>query len=142
MPTANQLAAYLYLRLGDQMPTPIINDQGEVDHEADNAAIKAWSAGSDDFSIDVHRLDRFLVDLESMLVDLSNETDPDQYMVHFYDAAKATFDHDKTQIRTWFGWLYMIIFERAEGPRWGDFVSVYGPTEFVDLVRRRLETIA
>ena len=41
--TTNTLAAYLYLHLGDQMPAPVLNEDGEIDVVADNAAIEAWA---------------------------------------------------------------------------------------------------
>jgi lysyl-tRNA synthetase class I len=74
------------------------------------------------------------------------ELDPDepvapQYMTLFYDAAKDVFDHDKTQLRTYFAWLYFVIFQRKEGPRWGEFVQVYGAANFTAFVRQRFQEL-
>jgi lysyl-tRNA synthetase class I len=144
MATVNTLAAYIHLKTAPGMPTPILDAEGNLDITADNASIEAWSMAVDvfnDVDRDLERLGRFLVDLDVLLIDITNETNPEEYMTHFYDAAKRTFDEDKKQIRTWFSWLYLIMFQRAEGPRWGDFVQIYGADEFVAFVRTRLENL-
>lgn len=133
---ANELAGYLYLHLGEQMPP-------EAEHpEMDNALIEAWATSTDAFSIDIADVERFLVDVQQLVIDLMDEEDSDNYMVHFYDAAKRTFNGDKTKIRTWFTWLYVVMFQRPEGPRWGDFVQIYGVGNFVEQVRIRFFEIA
>jgi hypothetical protein len=143
----NILAAYLYLRLGVDMPVPILDDEGNIDVAADNAAIEAWSTGSDPFVVDVDRLSRFIVRTDALLQELEQlELDPDepaapQYMTLFYEAAKDVFDQDKTQLRTYFAWLYFVIFQRKEGPRWGEFVQVYGATNFAAFVRQRFQEL-
>lgn len=143
----NILAAYLYMRLGEQMPGAILDEEGNVDVAADNELITAWSEGRDPFAIDLSRLRRFIAMTEVMLIDLEQiELDPDQpagpqYMTLVYDAAKDTFDHDKTQLRTFFRWLYLVVFQVEDGPRWGDFIDVYGVENFIALVRQRFEEL-
>jgi len=135
------LAAFLYLRQAEPMPDPILDENGEVDVVADDAVIEIWSAGSDNLEYDLDRLDRFIVRTEQLLVDLvtleltDEEPVSKQYMTLFYDAAKDVFDHDKTQLRTYFAWLYLVLFQRPEGPRWGEFVEIYGADEFATMVR-------
>ncbi len=141
------LAAYLYLHQGQAMPAPVLNDEGELDIAADDAAITAWSQSRDPFVADLPRLESFLVNTEVLLQHLQMvELDPSQpaspqYMSLFYDAAKETFDHDATRLRTYFSWLYLVLFQRDEGPRWGDFVEIYGVDEFVSLTRARLANL-
>jgi hypothetical protein len=143
----NILAAYLYLQSGEGMPTVILDAEGNIDVAADNAAIEAWSTGNDPFEVDVDRLSRFIVRTDTLLQELEQlELDPAepvaaQYMTLFYDAAKDVFDHDKTQLRTYFAWLYFVIFQRKEGPRWGEFVQVYGVTNFTAFVRQRFQEL-
>ena len=134
------LAAYLYLHQADQIPAPILNSDGQIDIEADNAAIEAWSSIGDEISFDMLRLERFIIDVEVLLTRLEQHGEED-CMTLFYDSAKATFDQDKSQIRTWFGWLYLVVFQRHEGPRWGEFVQAYGVDEFVALVRNRFDNL-
>lgn len=135
------------MRMGEQMPEPTLDAEGRVDVAADNAAIEAWSAGADPASFDIARLGRFIVFTDEMLLCLEElvldpaEPAGPQYMTLVYDAAKETFDHDKTQLRTFFRWLYLVVFQFEDGPRWGDFIDVYGVENFVALVRRRFEEL-
>ena len=128
----NILAAYLYMRLGEQMPEDAPDE---------------WFLEPDPFTVDLSRLRRFIVMTEVLLIDLEQlELDPaqpagPQYMTLVYDAAKDVFDHDKTQLRTYFRWLYLVVFQREEGPRWGDFIDVYGVENFIALVRQRFEEL-
>jgi lysyl-tRNA synthetase class I len=137
------LAAFLYQQLGEQMPEPVLDADGELDVAADNAALEAWSAQSDPFSADHSRLEQFILCTEQMLNNLTDneydESEPlaPQYMSIVYEAGKETFDHDKTQLRTYFAWLYLVVFQRPDGPRWGDFIDIYGVDNFVKLVRER-----
>lgn len=143
----NILASYLYLCVGEAMPDPILNEDGELDVAADNAALESWSNGSDSFTIDQFYLRRFIVQTELLLIDLEElELDPNepaapQYMRLFYEAAKTVFDNDKTRLRLYFAWLYLVVFQRSEGPRWGEFVQVYGVDEFNRLVRQRFNDL-
>jgi lysyl-tRNA synthetase class I len=143
----NILAAYLYMRLGEQMPGAILDEEGNVDVAADNDLLTAWSEGHDPFKVDLRRLGRFIVCVEEMLLNLEElvldpaEPAGAQYMTLVYDAAKETFDHDKTQLRTFFRWLYLVVFQFEDGPRWGDFIEVYGVENFVALVRQRFEEL-
>jgi lysyl-tRNA synthetase class I len=146
--TSNTLAAFLYLRQGEAMPDPIMdNDSNIIDTMLDNIAVQAWSEGTDAFEVDVDRLDQFITNTNTMLSALETlvlEDGPHgpQYMILFYDAAKETFDHDKKLLRTYFSWLYLVVFGVNEGPRWGDFVTVYGVPEFTALVRRRFTELS
>lgn len=57
----------------------------------------------------------------------------------FYDQAKATFGESKADIRDFFKMLYMFLFQRTSGPRWGQFVHIFGVDQFVDLCMRKIE---
>ena len=126
------LATYLYLRQGEQMPAD---------------AEDSWFLEPDPFSVDQERLERFIVRTEQLLLELEQleldpaELAPPQYMTLFYEAAKDVFDQDKSLLRQYFVWLYLIVFQRDEGPRWGEFVQVYGVEEFNRLVRERFANL-
>jgi hypothetical protein len=144
--TTNILSAYLYLRTGDLMPETVLDDTGEVNIEADNEAILAWSTCANEAVFDTSRLARFIAHTDTLLSNLQTlelEDGPvaPQYMTLFYNAAKDTFDHDKALLRTYFAWLYMVLFGRPEGPRWGEFVEVYGVESFVTLVQTRFSNL-
>lgn len=141
------LAAYLYLRQADPMPDPILDENGEIDVAADNAVLELWSSVNSRPTYDLDRLRRFIVMTEVLLIDIEQlEPNPDepvskQYMTLFYEAAKDVFDHDKTQLRTYFSWLYLVLFQRPEGPRWGEFVEIYGADEFISMARERFANL-
>ena len=145
--SADVLQTALYLRSADVMPEPVMVEvDGElvIDVEADNAALEEWSSLSESSESPCSaRLERFLVETEALISRLeeleldSEEAASAQYMTEFYDAAKLTFDQDRTQVRTYFRWLYIVLFYREDGPRWGEFVEALGVDSFVELVRRR-----
>lgn len=120
----NVVAAYLYLHLGEQMPD-------DADEE--------WFLSPDPVARNFGKVPQFISETEQLLNDLDENTcnTSEEIMFFFYEAAKRTFDQDKTMIRTYFQWLYLIVLQRPDGPRWGDFVMVYGIEEFQNLVRYR-----
>lgn len=129
------------------MPEPILRVNGEIDRDPDNAQLERWSQGTDSLSIDPVYVQRFITETEALLENLVTlEIDPaepvgPQYMTLFYNAAKETFDHDKSLIRTYFAWLYLVVFQRNEGPRWGDFVEIYGVENFIAHVEQRFSEL-
>lgn len=145
--TTNILSAYIYLLKAEQMPDPVLLDDGSLDTEADNTVLREWSERSENLDLDQNALQRFIDRTETLLRELETfEPDVDQeirpqYMSLFYEAAKDVFDGDKKMIRTYFEWLYLVIFCRPEGPRWGEFVTVYGQQEFVNMTRRRFSNL-
>lgn len=144
----NTLQAYLYLHGADPMPAPVLDEHGNLDVEADDLAVTAWSEGassyvapdSDRLARFIHETDQLLLALEALTLDPEQPSAP-QYMSLFYEAAKAVFDQDKSQLRTYFLWLYLVVFQRSEGSRWGEFVEVYGVGEFTQMVRDRFASL-
>lgn len=55
----------------------------------------------------------------------------------FYDVAKTTFGESKEQIREFFKLMYLILFSKDNGPRWGQFVLMLGVDEFAKFVNKR-----
>lgn len=143
----NDLAAYLYLRQSPNMPEPILDEDGDIDVAADDAALEAWSKATENFGLEIPKLEIFIQRTEQLMDELVNleldpsEPAPGQYMTLFYDAAKDTFDHDKTKLRTYFMWLYYVLYGRPEGSRWGDMVDVMTPKNFTDTLRTRFENL-
>lgn len=64
-----------------------------------------------------------------------NETD---IMTIFYDIGKQYFGEDKKQLFRFFALLYMVIWGKTVGPRFGVFAILFGKNEFVALIRDRL----
>lgn len=57
----------------------------------------------------------------------------------FYDIGKQYFGEEKTDLFRFFEMLYMTIWERKVGPRFGVFAELYGKNEFADLIDERLD---
>jgi hypothetical protein len=55
----------------------------------------------------------------------------------FYAHAKQAFGEDKDSIRRFFAMLYLLLFGRDHGPRWGQFVTIVG----VDLFCARVSAL-
>lgn len=125
----NTVAAYLYLHLAEQMPEDAPDE---------------WFLQPDPANIDVARIEMFVRECTFLVTSLESMSDgcsTEDYQTLFYDAAKATFDEDKKMIRTFFMWLYLILFETDSGPRWGEFVSAFGRERFAHLMRTRFENL-
>lgn len=141
----NRLQGFLYVYLGERMPAPILNDDGEIDIEADNEALERWSSLSENYvPIDEEILRSFIYRTEQLLIEVEEMpegTSSADYMTLFYDAAKDTFNQDKNMIRTYFQWLYLLTLKELSGPRWGDLVVSFGPENFVTRVRTTLSNI-
>ena len=122
----NDISAYLYLRLGEQMPEDAPDE---------------WFIGADPNLPKEHDVLVF-INLTGLLLRRLGETD--DYMAECYDVAKlfstAVYGNEKTGIRHYFRWLYTMVFGYENGPRWGEFISIYGVDEFSDLVVRRFNS--
>lgn len=124
-----KLSAYLFLHLGEQMPEDAPDD---------------WFLGPDPVTSFIKDHIRAFIDSTDRLMhDLQYGTfdGPSDIMSQFYDAAKRTFDGDKSLIRTYFQWMYIILLQKPDGPRWGEFVSVYGVDSFVEMYYDRLNNL-
>lgn len=140
----NSLRAFFYMHLSEPMPEPAVDIFGQIDTEADNERLRRWSEESIDFMTTQEEVESFvtrLLELLNNLQQLNDDTPPADIMTLFYDAAKAAFGEEGRSIRRFFILLYLVILQTDSGPRWGEFVSVYGIPNFVDLVFERLHEI-
>ncbi|MGJ8562941.1 MAG: lysine--tRNA ligase [Alphaproteobacteria bacterium] len=48
-------------------------------------------------------------------------------------------DHEFENLRNWFKAIYEVCLGQSQGPRFGSFVAIYGPTETADLIDKALE---
>lgn len=128
------LSGFLYQHVAEQMPDDLSDEEFE-------AWCLAPGVSSGDVLVTHENVQRFIGDLNTLVWSLEREENPENYMTHFYDAAKSTFDGDTKLIRIWFMWLYVIVFGKLEGPRWGDFVQIYGRENFIAKLDNRLSGI-
>jgi lysyl-tRNA synthetase class 1 len=76
-----------------------------------------------------------LLDLVGVLTTLPAETPAEDIQTHLYDVGKR---HPFGELRAWFGCLYQVLLGQQEGPRFGQFVALYGVAETVALIRAAL----
>lgn len=56
----------------------------------------------------------------------------------FYDVGKKYYGTDKKELLSFFARVYLILFERKFGPRFGVFVLLLGQDAFIKMFRDRL----
>jgi len=137
------LSAYLYLMLGERMPATILDENGEIDIEADNAVLEEWSNMPFNSAILYDDVSNFIRETDALMNELLRlyGQGSAEYIRACYDAAKRTFGDQRSSIRQYFQWLYTIMFGYPNGPRWGDFIEIYGVGDFIDLYYERLESV-
>lgn len=72
------------------------------------------------------------LDLADRLAIMIDGLEPEDYMFHVYEVGKA---HGFNPLRSWFQALYEVFFGSSDGPRFGNFIAVYGVQQTVDLLR-------
>jgi lysyl-tRNA synthetase class 1 len=72
-----------------------------------------------------------LADLASMLAALAADTPAEDIQAVIYEVGKR---HAFADLRAWFGCLYQVLLGQTEGPRFGQFVALYGIAESVALI--------
>lgn len=130
------LAAFLYMRMAEQMPEDA-EDEWFLQSES---AGELLSTQLPRLELFIQRTEELLLELETLVLDPNEPASP-QYMTLFYDAAKDTFDHDKTLLRTYFMWLYYVLYNQSSGSRWGEMVDIMGVGPFNEMVRDRFQNL-
>lgn len=142
----NVIRGRLFLFLGESRPIPF-RDQffSDEDLAAADAEYIEWQASPETQPLDQPDVDRFL-DGFYWLVDQLRSMDEtalsdDELMVPFYDAAKFAFGDDKSSIRKFFRYMYIILFSSESGPRWSQFVRATGIEYFLKVVEERTSSL-
>jgi lysyl-tRNA synthetase class 1 len=76
-----------------------------------------------------------LADLSDVLAALPADLPAEDIQNHIYEVGKR---HPFAGLRAWFGCLYQVLLGQQEGPRFGQFVALYGIAETVELIREAL----
>ena len=76
-----------------------------------------------------------LADLAAGLRGLAADTPPEDIQNLLYEIGKT---YPFADLRAWFGCLYQVLLGQNEGPRFGQFVALYGVAETVDLIEQAL----
>jgi len=77
-----------------------------------------------------------LADLEKRLSSLPDDAPGEDIQNVVYEVGKA---HDFENLRDWFRALYEVLLGQSQGPRFGNFVELYGIAETRQLIRDALE---
>lgn len=123
--TSRRLGAYLYLKLENCFEYNIV-----LNDISDNVE-KYLMLGSK-FNVALNDLDNQLTNLQ-----LGGEPDEITIQTVFYDVGKKYYGIDKEQLREWFRHLYLLLFEKEDGARWGQFVKLLGIPHFLEMVRNK-----
>ena len=76
-----------------------------------------------------------LEDLAAELRLLPSATSAEDLQTLLYDVGKR---HPFAELRAWFGCLYQVLLGQQEGPRFGQFIALYGIVETVGLIEATL----
>ena len=76
-----------------------------------------------------------MLDLAEVLAALPTGTAAEDIQNHVYEVGKR---HPFPELRAWFGCLYQVLLGQQEGPRFGQFVALYGIAETIALIRDAL----
>ncbi len=76
-----------------------------------------------------------LADLEAVLKTLPAGADGEAIQNVLYEVGKR---HPFPDLRSWFGCLYQVLLGQKEGPRFGQFVALYGVAETIALIEAAL----
>lgn len=131
-------AAYFYLHMAERQPVDADDEwflSPEPNQVPDIDRVLQFLHGLDCL---VNRLH----ELEAMSLPAGGpEMTEESVQYEFYEAAKATFGTEKHEIREFFILLYQLITETSSGPRWGQFVTMFGLDGFMNLLETRFTEI-
>lgn len=122
---SNELRTYFYLLEGEQQPPNAPND---------------WFLGVDNSFRTLEEIETFENHATLLLSDIAQLETEEEFQAAFYSRAKLAFGDDNSSIRKFFVLLYLLMFGRDSGPRWGQFVKLTGREEFISKLKIRLES--
>ncbi|MBV9782388.1 MAG: lysine--tRNA ligase [Acidisphaera sp.] len=76
-----------------------------------------------------------LEDLARTLAGLPEAADAETVQSAVYEVGKR---HEFAELRAWFACLYQVLLGQQEGPRFGNFIAIYGVAETIALIRAAL----
>lgn len=120
----NTLRAYFYLLEGEPMPENA-PDEWFLPRETSEARTP-------------EQIEAFATQAQGLIEDLRILTTEDDYQTAFYNRAKMAFGEDRASIKIFFQMLYLLLFQRNHGPRWGQFVQMIGRDRFIENLQERL----
>ncbi len=80
-----------------------------------------------------------LADLAATLRAMPADASAEDLQNALYDIGKR---HSFPELRAWFGCLYQVLLGQSEGPRFGQFIALYGVAETIRLIEDALSRVA
>jgi lysyl-tRNA synthetase class I len=108
-----------------------------VEHEDDQNIILTATEVDQRLS-EAQKFDFAVFSLLNHLSVIDQNAEEEEFQTAFYDAGKAYFGHDKDVLRRFFSLIYMMVWRKTAGPRFGKFIKVFGINEFIELFNRRI----
>lgn len=147
------ITAFLYWQMAERPPmqeprkpgdnaSDGVMQQYQKDMAEYDAVMEAWYAprGTQEQVVSHQRVQQLLEGLGGLLdrlLALPAPLDEEAVQFEFYEAAKATFGEDKAAIREFFLYLYQLVVRSPSGPRWGQFVCLFGLDNFIRVLEER-----
>jgi lysyl-tRNA synthetase class I len=122
-PSIQNLRAFYYLLEAEQMP--------------ENAPDE-WFLPKEESVRSEEQVQSFVTQTLNLLENLTTLETEEDIQSLFYSTAKAAFGEEKSSIRDYFKMLYLLILQKENGPRWGQFVLMFGRDEFIERLTSRL----
>ena len=119
----NNLKAFIYMQEAETMP-PDCDDE--------------WFLQTDDSLYFIDNFDKIIEGIDHIKANLFACETEEEIQILFYDAAKMSLGEDKSSIRNFFKFLYLTMFEKTHGPRWGQFVALAGKEKFIENLEERM----
>lgn len=120
----NRLRAYFYLLEAEQMP--------------EDAPDEWFLPQPSSETRTPEQIDSFVLQTQGLMKDLQHLNTEEEYQIAFYNRAKMAFGEDRASIKIFFQMLYLLLFQRNHGPRWGQFVQMIGRERFIQTLQERL----
>lgn len=79
-----------------------------------------------------------LRDLVMRIKGLPSGSDSETIQTEVFSAGKEN-GYDKSELRSWFKAIYEVVLGQSEGPRFGQFVAVYGSEDTIALIEQALD---
>ena len=80
------------------------------------------------------RLEESITELRLLLTNMDESVTDVQTI--FYDVGKKHYGTDKAILREWFRHMYLIMFQKNDGARWGKFVDIVGMDTFLEMLEK------
>lgn len=91
-----------------------------------------------DLSCWYDRANKFIQSFNELAMIINDNMDEKEITFHSYEYAKKNYGPEN--LRQWFSDMNLVLFDKPDAARLANFISIYGPSNFVNRVTTRLDT--